>query len=215
MNTQEKIFRIYNVLSENQKVISELLITPSETNYSTIKFASRTKNDQINKALLDDLDTAAKAAGVTITVDFAKTDHDKYTASGNISRHWKNNAVDIDYIDGKVVSPVNSDVVNKFVDALVSMGYKKNAEGGQNPKSVLTFGFPGHSNHVHVSNSTDNTSQIGPDYDRSDTESSDIQSSGSTIGDVFLDKFIDSILSTTGIKEEKLKKDISKIKKLL
>lgn len=202
-------------MSENQKIISELLITPSEIDYPTIKFASRTKNDKINKALLDDLHTAAKAAGVTITVDFAKTDHDKFTTSGNISRHWRNNAVDIDYIDGHVVSPVNSDIVNKFVDALVSMGYKKNAEGGQNPKSVLTFGFPGHSNHVHVSNTTDNTSQIGSDYETGDTESSDIQSSGTTVGDVFLDKFINTILSSAGIKEQRLKENVSRIKKLL
>jgi hypothetical protein len=34
------------------------------------------------------------------------------------------------------------------------MGYIKNKEGSSNPKSVLTFGFEGHDNHVHVSNTT-------------------------------------------------------------
>jgi hypothetical protein len=39
------------------------------------------------------------------------------------------------------------------------MGYTKNAEGSSNPKSVLTFGFPNHDDHVHVSNMTKSTSQ--------------------------------------------------------
>jgi hypothetical protein len=38
------------------------------------------------------------------------------------------------------------------------MGYTKNQEGSSNPKSVLTFGFKGHDNHVHISNTTTQSS---------------------------------------------------------
>jgi hypothetical protein len=55
-------------------------------------------------------------------------------------------------INGKAVSPSNRADADKLVAALVSMGYNKNAEGPNNPKAVLTFGFPGHDDHVHVSN---------------------------------------------------------------
>jgi len=163
-NSLKKIFSVYSQLSENKKLMSEIMVSPSSTSYSTIKFAERTKKDQINKPLLDDIETAAKAAGVTVTVDFAKTGHNSTTSSGNPSRHSTNTAVDIDYIGGKVVSPANRDVVDKFVNALISMGYNKNAEGPSNPKAVLTFGFPGHDNHVHVSNTTNASSNIGNNY---------------------------------------------------
>jgi len=202
--------------NNTKKIISELTVSPSEVNYSTMKFADRTKNDEINKALLDDLDTAAKTAGVDITIDFAKTGHKKNTKSGGVSRHWTNNAVDIDYIDGKVVSPRNRDVVDKFVNVLISMGYTKNAEGG-NPKSVLTFGFPGHDNHVHVSNTTNNTSR--PDEDvLSDMGTSDSQSSETdqesektssqkttpNVGDKILGDFIGKLGQAVGLSEAKI-----------
>jgi hypothetical protein len=234
-NKLKNIFSLYSELSENKKIISELLVSPAETSYSTMKFSNKAKQDKINKPLLDDIETAAKAAGVNVTIDYAKTGHGKFAKSGNISRHWANNAVDIDFIDGKAVSPANKEIVNKFVNALISMGYNKNAEGSSHPKAVLTFGFPGHDDHVHVSNTTDNTSSIGSDYDAesSDTESSDTESSdsnetssGSTtssIGDIFLDKFIDKMSSIVGIKESDKKsrnkkriiKDVDRIKTLL
>jgi hypothetical protein len=110
-------------------------------------------------------------AGVDITVDFAKTGHGKMAKSGNVSRHWTNTAVDIDFIDGKVVSPANRFIVDKFVNALISMGYVKNNESG-NAKAVLTFGFPAHDNHVHVSNTTNVPSTQITNYDPNSTESS-------------------------------------------
>ena len=68
-NKIKNILSLYQQLSENKKIISELTVSPSSVNYSTMKFAPRTKSDQINKALLDDIDTAAKAAGVDVTID--------------------------------------------------------------------------------------------------------------------------------------------------
>jgi len=205
-NKIKNILSLYQQLSENKKIISELTVSPSSVNYSTMKFAPRTKSDQINKALLDDIDTAAKAAGVDVTIDFAKTGHNKLAKSGNVSRHWTNNAVDIDYIGGKVVSPENREIVDKFVNALISMGYTKNAEGESNPKSVLTFGFPAHDNHVHVSNTTDNTSQIGSDYDSEETstEKSTGDTKTRTVGDDILGDFIDKLGAVVGLKEGKI-----------
>jgi hypothetical protein len=180
MNNQEKILKIYDTILENKNLL-EVMIKPGESNYySNMSFADRTKGDEINKALLDDIQTAAERVGVKVTVDFAKTGHSKNSKSGNVSRHYRNSAVDIDFINGKPVSPENKEVVNKFVDALIAMGYNKNAEGESNPKAVLTFGFPGHDDHVHVSNLTDVASET-PDTvqtpspeetsDKSDTSS--------------------------------------------
>lgn len=174
MSELRKIFNLYDRIEGNKKIVSEVMVRPSDisSSYPNLKFANRTKNDEINKALLDDLQKASELTGLDITIDFAKTDHNKYSKSGNVSRHWSNQAVDIDYIGGKIVSPSNREIVNKYVDALVSMGYVKNSESG-NPKAVLTFGFPGHDNHIHVSNKLGSPSTVDPDYEpSSDTESS-------------------------------------------
>ena len=109
MNRELKnIFETYDNFQNNKKIISEILVTPNDVSYSRIKFAPRTKSDQINKALLDDLQSAANAAGVVISVDFAKTGHRK-----GPSRHMSNSAVDIDTINGKTVSWSNKALVDK------------------------------------------------------------------------------------------------------
>lgn len=154
MNIENEIFETYDSIL-NLKNLVEMMVKPSDYSFPNLKFAQRTQEDEINKALLDDIQTAANSIGVDVTIDFAKTGHSVKSKSGNISRHHRNSAVDIDFIDGKVVSPSNKEIVNKFVDQLIKMGYNKNAEGPSNPKAVLTFGFPGHDNHVHVSNLTD------------------------------------------------------------
>ena len=70
------------------------------------------------------------------------------------SRHNAGNAVDIARIDGVAVSKDAKikPTVDKFVQQLIALGYTKNAEGSTNPKSVLTFGFENHDDHVHISN---------------------------------------------------------------
>ena len=115
MNNQEEILKIYNSILENKNLF-EVMVKPSESSssYSNLTFADRTKGDDINKALLDDIQTAADKAGVKVTIDFAKTGHGKNAKSGNVSRHWRNAAVDIDFINGKAISPANKEVVNKF-----------------------------------------------------------------------------------------------------
>jgi hypothetical protein len=217
MRDQQEILKIYDSILENKNLL-EVMVKPTESSYSKLTFADRTKNDEINKALLDDIQTAAETAGVTVTIDFAKTDHPKNAKSGNVSRHFKNAAVDIDFINGKAVSPSNKEVVNKFTDALISMGYNKNAEGSSHPKAVLTFGFPGHDDHVHVSNLSDQSSEAPEsssekpnDTETTTTTTDDSSTSGTTSSsDYFSDNKRDPMLSkiakaiggVLGLKEE-------------
>ena len=147
--------------------------------------------DKINPSLLSDIQIAAKSAGVMASVTTAVTGH-KYG-----TRHGTGNAVDIGMINGKAVSTSNRADADKLVNALVSMGYNKNAEGASNPKAVLTFGFEGHDNHVHVSNTTSSTSQ-------DPKTSSDITSTtttNTTTAGSFAKEIGKSILNAVGIKE--------------
>lgn len=161
MSIQKDILKIYGSIFE-QKNLLEVFVKPSESVYPNITFSDRSENDEINKALLDDIQTAASAAGVKVNVGYAKTGHGKMTKSGNVSRHYKNSAVDINIVGGKVVNPENKEIVNRFVDKLIAMGYTKNSEGPSHPKAVLTYGFPAHDDHVHVSNMTDDSSDEPP-----------------------------------------------------
>jgi hypothetical protein len=153
-------------LNKNKKLIYEITVKPSEVggNYPNIIFADRTKNDDISKALLDDINSAAASIGATVTVDFAQTDHKKFTSTGTITRHWRNSAVDIDsiIIGGKKyeVSLANRNIVEKFTNVLLNSGYMLNSETKSNPKAVLSFGATGHDTHIHVSNLADASSII-------------------------------------------------------
>ena len=136
--------------------------------YSNIEFVdnvvgnSRPSQDNINTALLDDVQTAAKNAGVTVDVTTAVSGHNSLP-----SRHPSGNAIDIAIINNKSVSINNRDDADKFVNELIKLGYIKNVEKG-NPKAVLTFGFSGHDNHVHVSNTSG--SSTSPDTSEPDSE---------------------------------------------
>ena len=175
------LLNVFQGLKETKEMFSEAMVKPSAvaSSYPDLIFASRTLGDDINQALLDDLQAAAKLTGYKVNVNFAKTDHGQKTASGNVSRHWTNQAVDIGSIGGKVVSLANRDVVDRYVNALVGMGYTKNAEGG-NVKSVLTFGFPAHDDHIHVSNTTGTPSQSTSTSDTStNTSNTSTETGGS------------------------------------
>lgn len=128
-----------------------------QSNYKNVKFgrygSSDPVKDQINPKLLTDISNAAIAAGVVVTITTAVSGHDKYTSSGNISRHGAGTAVDISIIDGKAVRPNIKDTVEKFTNQLINLGYVKNEEIG-NSKAFLTFGVKDHNNHVHISNKT-------------------------------------------------------------
>ena len=111
--------------------------------------------DKINPSLLKDVDAAARRAGVKVSVTTAVSGHDKG------SRHETGHAVDIAMVNGMGYRSEKDaekkgiyDDIMRFVDALEDMGYIKNSESG-NDKAVLTFCFPGHHHHVHVSRKSD------------------------------------------------------------
>lgn len=225
--------KTFNWTSGNRTFINETMVTVSnvETSYPNIIFQKRTKQDQLNKALLDDIQKAAAENNQKVTVDFAKSGHGRLAKSGKESRHWKGSAVDIDFIyeggERYVVSPKNRSIVEKFTDTLKRMGYNKNAEGKSNPKAFLTFGFEGHSDHVHVSNLSDQSSEIeGPSEpsksttDDSQTSKSDDKGLLDKMSPEEREKFNIKLLSMLGMsesknKEEEVLKETIRIKELM
>lgn len=178
MGIVNKIHESYDYIFDLKKefdsnVIQEAVDVYDNLNFENIGQGDPSKDD-INTALLQDVQTAAKNAGVVVSITTGISGHEHLP-----SRHPSGNAVDIAKINGKSVSPSNKGDANKFVDALISMGYVKNQED-TNPKSVLTFGFQGHDNHVHVSNTTNQTST--PNSGSSGTSGSSSSSSSGSSG---------------------------------
>lgn len=113
--------------------------------YENIRFFPTVDTTKINDLVLRDVNAAAKAANVVVTIGFGVEGH----TSG---RHIVGNAVDINYINNKIVSKENQALVETFTDQLRDLlGYTYNAEISYQ-KAFLTFGFKDHDNHVHVSN---------------------------------------------------------------
>jgi peptidoglycan hydrolase-like protein with peptidoglycan-binding domain len=141
--------------------LNEGFINAGSTNYSNLKFSSKSSGDNLSQALLDDIQAAASSVNVVAKVTTANTGHSYLTTSGNVSRHTKNIAVDIGYLNGKVCNAKGPEYDcgsfktdgDKLKDALVSMGYVWNKEKG-NQKAVLWQTYIGgnHYNHLHVSN---------------------------------------------------------------
>jgi len=188
------------------------------TNYPNIKFEGASASDKINLSLLSEINAAANAAGITVTIGTANSGHRETTSSGNPSRHKTGEAVDISKINGTGWSS-KSDAeskkiltnIQKFVSNLREAGYTINSESG-NPKSVLYFGFPEHENHIHISNK-----------DGSSTSTSTIEKPTSTSAEEYatdylvkaLGKVINPMLGINESKQNRILKDIQKIKNLL
>jgi hypothetical protein len=120
--------------------------------YSNIKFQNIGQGnpsvDKVNPTVLSDVNKAAKNTGIIVSVTTAVSEHHNDPPS----RHSSGDAIDIALVDGIQVNPnaPNRTKIDTFVRALQSLGYTKNIESGTS-KSVLTFGFPNHNNHIHVS----------------------------------------------------------------
>ena len=167
MKVNQEILSIYEeILTNNKNILSELeLIQLNDTNYSNLKYDNDgTQYDSVNKPLLDDLNSASKAAGITTTITTAKTGHPDNTVTGNKSRHGQQTAVDIAILNnigaGGATNATNGNAEfrslgTKLANALVSMGYTLNTESG-NSKAVLWQTNTGgnHFNHLHVSNNS-------------------------------------------------------------
>ena len=174
--------------------------------------------DLVNDALLSGICSAAKAAGVNVKITTATSDHPVETDSGSISRHSTGNGVDISIINGKAVKDAsNRPNVDNFVSKLEQLGYARNSEGS-NKKSVL-WQMADHYNHVHVSNMEETSSNSG-----TTTTSGTTGTAGAndidTIAKQGSENLVNSLLgsafgNTLGLKEQRVNKEISKIKNLL
>lgn len=167
MKVNKDILSIYEeILTNNRNIINELeLVQLNDTSYSNLKYdTDGTHLDSVNKPLLDDLNSASKAAGIVTTITTASTGHPSNTVNGTPSRHTKKTAVDISILNGigsgGATNSANGNAEfrslgNKLKDALVSMGYSLNVESG-NDKAVLWQTNTGgnHYNHLHVSNNS-------------------------------------------------------------
>jgi hypothetical protein len=195
----------------------EANIKVSSLNCANVNVDNDSSNDNVNENLLNDICKAAKSANVRVTITTAVSGHDVETESGNTSRHPSGNAVDISLINEiPVKTPSNRGNVDNFVNQLEILGYTKNSEPNSSvPKSVLTFGFRGHDNHVHVSNieQSASTSSSGT------TSSSGVAKTDTTddsVGMNILNNFIgDTFGKALGLREQRVNKEISKIRNLL
>ena len=196
-------------LSKLENILNELeMVTLDDVSYSNVKVDNdSTRYDEINKALLDDLQKAASAADLTLTITTAKSGHSNNTVSGRRSRHADRVAVDIAILDGmgakgasnsKNGNPQFRELGNRLKDALVRLGYVWNTESG-NDKAVLWQTNTGgnHFNHLHVSN------KVGASDAELDKLSKN--SSGSVVP-VEMVKVILEKLKQKGVKSEDLKK---------
>ena len=157
---------LVSILEDFQLIKEKLeMIQLDDTSYPNVKFdTDGTQYDEVNKALLDDLQKAAEAAGVIATITTAKSGHGFLTKSGRKSRHMTQTAVDISILDGQGSNKASNETNgnpsfrekgNLLKDALVKLGYTWNTESGNN-KAVLWQTNTGgnHFNHLHVSNNS-------------------------------------------------------------
>jgi hypothetical protein len=173
--------------------------------------------DLVNDALLSGICSAAKAAGVNVKITTATSDHPVETDSGSISRHSTGNGVDISIINGKAVKDAsNKPNVDNFVSKLEQLGYVRNSEGS-NKKSVL-WQMADHYNHVHVSNMEETTSSSGTTTsgDTETTKTDDIDSIAKQGSENLINSLLGSAFGNTlGLKEQRVNKEIDKIRNLL
>lgn len=200
--------------------ILEANIQISSLSCASVKVDSDSSGDKVNENLLKDICTASKNAQVTVTITTAVSGHREMASSGNPSRHPVGNAVDISLVNNiPVKTASNRDNVDNFVNQLVILGYTKNSESG-NPKSVLTFGFKDHDDHVHISNkdgSPTSTSKIEKPTSKSDEEPT-LTSAEEYATDYLvkaLGKVIKPMLGINESKQNRILKDIQKIRNLL
>jgi hypothetical protein len=194
------------------KKLSDLLeqnVTVGSLNLSNVSIDSDSSSDLISSALLKDINTAASNAGVKVMITTAVSNHSAETSSGNKSRHPDGFAVDISKINDKAVSTSNRKDADNFVSKLKSMGYDTSGNESGNPKAVLWQTDNEHRNHVHVSNNSGSSSGTGT------SGGSDVDSYARETARNFLGNMIGTALGMNESKQERILKDIQKIKNLL
>jgi len=196
--------------------ILEANIQISSLSCASVKVDSDSSGDKVNENLLKDICTAAKNAQVRVTITTAVSGHRETASSGNPSRHPSGNAVDISLVnDIPVKTASNRDNVDNFVNQLVILGYTKNSESG-NPKSVLTFGFKDHDDHVHISNNEQSASTTGNPATTATTVKTDTDSVEDSPGSRIMNSLIGNTFGPLlGLNENRVNREISKIRNLL
>jgi|694.fasta_scaffold57912_5 hypothetical protein len=206
MSSQTKLIKdilsIYDTILEN-KEMGEAVDSYDNVDFKRIGHGNPA-SDNISTTLLQDIQTAAKNAGLKVDVTTAVSGHKKGT------RHETGQAVDIAIINGigsdGATSGTNGnakfrELGNKLKDTLVSMGYVWNSESG-NPKAVLWQTNKGgnHFNHVHVSNTTSSSGTTKP----SDTNSTTSTPDSTEDSGEFAKKVGTALLKGIGIQEERV-----------
>jgi hypothetical protein len=217
MSSQTKIIK--DIMSTYDSILENKNVLEATDVYDNVDFENighgNPASDKINTALLQDVQNAAKSAGLKVNITTAVSGHDRGT------RHETGNAVDVARINGVgsegATNSTNGNAKfrefgNKLKDALVSMGYVWNSESG-NPKAVLWQTNTGgnHYNHVHISNNTKDTSQPPTNTGTSGTtsgttsgeeETTTTSTGGSKAGE-FARQIGKSLLGAIGINESK------------
>ena len=110
----EDILSSYDIINKNKNMVFEVADTYNNIEFKNIGLGNPA-SDNINTSLLQDIQTAAKSAGVNVSVTTAISGHGDKTKSNNTSRHTSGNAVDIAMINGKAVSTSNRADADKLV----------------------------------------------------------------------------------------------------
>jgi hypothetical protein len=230
-NEVNKIISVYSIILENKSMLKEFnTVRLSDTNYSNVKYDNdATRNDTVNRALLDDIQQAASNVGIVATITTAKSGHRQQTTSGNTSRHMSGAGVDIALLNGINSGGANNSsngsaefraLGNKLKDSLVSLGYTWNSESG-NPKSVLWQTNTGgnHYNHLHVSNNSGESSEPTDSSKFGDFNTDQITSTASNAVSSGFDEIkADPLIMGFGkilTKAFGLKENVNRIKELL
>ena len=187
-------------LIESDSMVSSLGLSNVTTDNDNTKY------DKISDNLLNDINTAAKNAGLRVTITTGKSGHSEMTKSGRKSRHTTGDAVDISIINGKKITKNLGDKLSKELEKL---GYDTSGNESGNSKAVL-WQVADHYNHIHVSNTSDTTSSSNDDSDDGETET---QSSGYAIK--YMVGLLSKAFGMSESKQNRILKDIEKIKNLL
>lgn len=178
MQRRIKTFESFSQDFGSEKIDETLVkagITLASPEYTHLKLGDAPEDDLIEKALLDDIEKACRAAGINAKVTTIKSDH----PVSDYSRHMKNMAVDIaklgdenmnfDNLQGSNGATATNQGNPKFKDwgdklavALVALGYTLitdkgpvHGEGGEKKAVIWQIDRPkmgNHYNHLHVSN---------------------------------------------------------------
>jgi len=214
--------------------LNEAYVDISSITDGNVNVDADISKNKINSYLIEDLKTVSRKTGVKIQITTAKSDHNKGTKSGNISRHYTNQAVDIAKLNGQGSKGASNEKNgsaqfrvdgNKIKDELVKLGYKWNSEGKSNPKSVL-WQMKDHYNHLHVSNTTgegsvpvDSNSSVDATASSTDTPDTDTQNTTYTPtkgGLGILDKAVTNFANSVTTKvTESVQNEINRFKELL